>query len=216
METLSIVLNSRSPYLLDRFLHSFEVKSTRYDFQIIVGIDSDDYESQEYAAQYKSPLKVIFDVDSRTHALNHRLNSMVNRYPAHLYWGMNDDVEIRTYEWHDKLILEDTPRMYYMDDDLSFSTDSFCCFPMMNHHLKSKFGFFIPPEYENPAADHVLYEIVSVRPDLISLLDIKLWHYKYGRHPKWFTHSLERPKINYEIKIGKTRLDHYKSIVQAC
>lgn len=211
---ISVVLNSRSPYLLDRMLHSFEIKTKNYNLvQFIIGIDTDDTESNAYADQYRG-LNVKFDRDSRTTNLNSRINRMVNMNPAQFYIILNDDVEMRTERWEETLLGADTRFLYNMDDGLSHSVEKMCCFPIMGAEMKTKLGFILPSETENPGADHLLYEIVSVRPDLIATIPIKVWHYKYGRHPHWFTRTLERPQCKYEINITKIRLDEYKDRIR--
>lgn len=192
MKDLSIVLNSRSPYLLDRMLSSFEVHTNNPNrFQIIINIDNDDIDSIEYSKQYKSNLNVVFEYSPRTKMLNATLTRLTDKYPAHYYWGLNDDVEINTYNWDNLLPHIDG----YFKCFEGETNRGMACFPLMSHSLKNHIGFFVPPFIKNLYADNFLYEIMLERPDLIHGLDFQIIHYK-ERFPGWFLRTLDRQEYN--------------------
>ena len=197
---ISVLLNSRSPYLLDRMLYSFEKKTENSQLcKIVVGIDEDDVDSIEYSQQYKSHLNVIFDIRVRTTALNDRINNMANEHPADFYWCINDDIEVRTNGW-ESLFPKDEPLYLQVIDGKR--AEGMSCFPIVSNSLKEKLGFILPLYVDNLAADDILYDIVRVNPALIKPIDIEIWHYKYNdRQVGWFRKTIERTNYSQRVQL---------------
>lgn len=181
MIIFSFVLMSRSrPAMLDRLISSI-TKTTSSEYEIIVGLDSDDPEIQKYLSLADSIKNCRFDIKDRTSNLHHRINAMLGDISGKYIFVLNDDCLLTNNGWDVAAlnILDSFGDIVYgvtKDNSIDRINSSYAAFPIVSSHAARKLGFIMDDTYGNHGADVITYRIYQEAKKVIDLECVKIDH----------------------------------------
>jgi hypothetical protein len=174
----SIILNSRKrvPYLKELFgslaMTTVLPWMPPEDVEVLVSVDHDDTETQEYMKWMSDKgsgiYKVRYEVIPRSLHLNNRLTSLARQATGKYILILNDDTEIQTYLWDANAwdVLEQYPDgiVYGYTDCNSADKEGsaeYASFPIVSKKSVDILGYFMHPAFTSLGGDVHLWRIYN-------------------------------------------------------
>lgn len=181
MIVFSIVLMSRSrPKMFEDLCRSIS-NTCSLDYEIHVGLDSDDLDLSNYIDIINTSTKYKAHIENRNNNLHIRLNSMLKTITGKYIFGLNDDCLLTTKHWDKQAYdaLNNFGDIVYgrtKDNSIDRVDSSYAAFPIVSTNAAKKLGFIIDDTYGNHGADVLTYRIYNEANKVIDLPFVHIDH----------------------------------------
>jgi glycosyltransferase involved in cell wall biosynthesis len=196
--------------MLTDLLLSFTVNS-KLENEIVVGLDKDDPDLEEYLSIGSRFDNVVFDIAERNFNLHTRINSMVSKLTGSYILVLNDDCLISTYGWdeYSKGILDSFGDIVYgrtYDNSIDRVNNKYAAFPIMSRKAVDKLGFIMDETFGNHGCDVIMYRIFEYVGAVVDLPGVEIDHVLHNSHNA----LLERQKDKTAVEmINRTFSKHF-------
>lgn len=151
------------------------------DYEIHVGLDSDDPNLSDYTIIINKFTKCQAHIENRNSNLHIRLNSMLKSIAGKYIFGLNDDCLLMTKHWDKQAydILNDFGDIVYgrtKDNSIDRVDPSYAAFPIISTNAAKKLGFIMDDTYGNHGSDVITYRIYNEANKVVDLSFIKIDH----------------------------------------
>lgn len=151
------------------------------DYEIHVGLDSDDPNLSDYTNLINTFPKCKTYIENRNTNLHIRLNSMLNKISGKYIFVLNDDCLLTTKHWDKQAydILNDFGDIVYgrtKDNSIDRVDPSYAAFPIVSTNAAKKLGFIMDDTYGNHGSDVVTYRIYNEANKVVDLSFLKIDH----------------------------------------
>lgn len=181
MIAFSIVLMSRSrPDMFEDLCKSIN-NTCLLDYEIHVGLDSDDPNLSDYISIVNKIKKYKTHIENRNSNLHVRLNSMLESISGKYIFGLNDDCILTTKHWDKQAydILNDFGDIVYgrtKDNSIDRVDSSYAAFPIVSTNAAKRLGFIMDDTYGNHGSDVITYRIYNEANKVVDLSFLKIDH----------------------------------------
>lgn len=172
---------SRSrPQMFDSLCRSIANTCT-LDYEIHVGLDSDDPTLIEYNDIISNNTKCKAYIETRHSNLHVRLNSMLETISGRYIFGLNDDCLLTHNGWDKEAVdlLDDAGDIVYgrtYDNSIDRINNQYAAFPIVSKVAAKKLGFIIDDSYGNHGADVITYRIYQGAGKVVDLKCVQIDH----------------------------------------
>lgn len=151
------------------------------DYEIHVGLDSDDPNLSDYTNITNKFTKCKAHIENRNNNLHIRLNSMLESISGKYIFVLNDDCLLTTRHWDKQAydILNDFGDIVYgrtKDNSIDRVDSSYAAFPIVSANAAKKLGFIMDDTYGNHGSDVVTYRIYNAANKVVDLSFLKIDH----------------------------------------
>ncbi len=177
----SLVLMSRSrPSLFRSLCRSIE-NTAFLNYEIIVGLDNDDINLNDYLDIAAHTKNCILDIQDRNSNLHIRMNSMLNKVNGKYIFVLNDDCLLTNYSWDKQAcdILDSFGDIVYgrtRDNSIDRVSDTYAAFPIVSTKAAKQLGFIMDNTYGNHGSDVVTYRIYDEANKVVDLHCVTIDH----------------------------------------
>lgn len=151
------------------------------DYEIIVGLDSDDKNIEQYKNISNNIGQCKLNIETRNSNLHTRLNSMLNKVSGKYIFVLNDDCLLTTKNWDKQAyeILNSFGDVVYgrtKDNSIDRVNTLYAAFPIVSTSAAKKLNFIMDETYGNHGADVVTYRIYDEASKVVDLSCVTIDH----------------------------------------
>jgi len=183
----SILLLSRSRHEMLESLY-YSIKNTCcLDNEIIVGLDEDDPQLDNYISKFSPLSEIRLDIRKRDSNLHNRMNSMIDLINGKYIFILNDDCLFIDKCWDlcAYTILNKFGDIVYgktYDNSIDRISNDYAAFPIVSKIAAKKLGFIMDQTFGNHGADVMTYRIYADAKKIVDLPCVRIDHIFHNSH----------------------------------
>jgi hypothetical protein len=171
------------------------------DNEIIVGLDEDDPQLDNYISKFSPLPEIRLDIRKRDSNLHNRMNSMIDLINGKYIFILNDDCLFVDKSWdiNAYTALSKFGEVVYgktYDNSIDRISKDYAAFPIVSKVAAKKLGFIMDQTFGNHGADVMTYRIYAYANKVVDLPSVRIDHVFHNSHESLLKRQSDKTAVD--------------------